>query len=73
MLTPFQFSNRTNELNCDINLAYAQLHNSLNDPSAPQLQDNQAYAISKQLPQNSDEPTYEQVPDFSAKYEGTKH
>ena len=58
MLPPFQFSNRTDELNCEINLAYA--HNSLNDPSAPQLQDNQAYAISKQLPQNDpDEPTYE--------------
>ena len=55
-------------MNYDINLAYTQPQNSFNDPTVSQLQDNQAYAESQQLPQNSDEPLYERMSDLSAKY-----
>ena len=68
LLTTFPIANRINELNYDINLAYMQPQNSFNDPTVPQLQDNQAYAESQQLPQNSDEPVYERISDLSAKY-----
>ena len=36
--------------------------------NVPQLQDNQAYAESQQLPQHLDEHIYERMSDLSAKY-----
>ena len=58
-------ANRSNELSYDINLAYTQ---SQNDPTMLQLQDNQAYAESRKLPQNSDEPIYEILSNLSTKH-----
>ena len=45
-----------------------QPQNNFIDPTVPQLHDNQAYAESQQLSQNSDEPIYERMSDLSAKY-----